>query len=123
MKPHVVWFVMGLILITSAPTLAQTGGGPNLSNAANILNTLPPDLYSKIQQLSLILDQHIKSGNISEAQIQQQLLSGQLEPTIRSLSPEASQLLDEINADMQSGKGPGEDALLPLLGGLSGVGK
>ena len=123
MKPRVVWFVTGLILVTGAPTLAQTGGGPNLSNAGNVLNALPPDLFSKIQQLSQLLDQHIKSGKITEAQIQQQLLSGQLEPTIRSIGPEANQLLDEINADMKSGKGPGEDALLPLLGGLSGMGK
>jgi len=123
MKQLAFWFVMAAILATSAPTLAQTGGGPNLSNAANILNTLPRDLYYKLQHLSLLLDQNIKAGKITETQIQQQLLSGQLEPTIRSLGPEANQLLDEINTDMRSGKGPGEDALMPLLGGLSGMGK
>jgi hypothetical protein len=123
MKQLAFWFVMAAILAASAPTLAQTGGGPNLSNAANILNTLPPDLYYKLQQLSLLLDQNIKAGKITETQIQQQLLSGQLELTIRSLGPEANQLLDEINTDMRSGKGLGEDALMPLLAGLSGMGK
>ena len=46
-----------------------------------------------------------------------------LERTIRSLGPEANQLFDEINAGMKNGNGPGEEALAPLLGGVSGMGK
>jgi hypothetical protein len=32
-------------------------------------------------------------------------------------------LFDEIKTDMKNGKGPGEDALVPLLRGLGGMGK
>ena len=48
-------------------------------------------------------------------------MAGRLEQTIRSLGPEANQLFEEINTDMKNGKGPGEDALAPLLNGMAGV--
>ncbi|HKP01008.1 MAG TPA: hypothetical protein VJU02_05210, partial [Nitrospiraceae bacterium] len=73
--------------------------------------------------LSDLLDENIKAGKITDAQIQQQLRSGRLERTIRALGPEANQLFDELNAEMKNGTGPGEEALAPLLGGLSGMGK
>lgn len=72
-------------------------------------------------QLSQLIDQHIKAGRLSDAQIQQQLMSGNLEQTIRSLGPEADRLFDEISADMKNGIGPGQDALMALLGGLGGM--
>jgi hypothetical protein len=50
-------------------------------------------------------------------------MSGGLERTIRSLGPEANQMFDELNAEIKNSKGPGEDALAPLLGGLNGMGK
>ena len=87
------------------------------------MNSLPPDLQKKLQQLSQLIDQNIKAGKITEAQVQQELLSGRLEQTIRSLGPEANHLFDEINSDTRNGKGPSEDALVPLLGGLGGMGK
>ena len=123
MKQRAVWFTLAISLFVAASTSGQTIGGQDPANAAWILNSLPPDLYNKLQQLSRLLDQNIKAGKISDAQIQQQLMSGQLERTIRSLSPEANQLFEEISADMRDGKGPGEDALMPLLGELNGTGK
>lgn len=114
---------MTLSLLLTLQTAAQTVGGHAPVNASAILNSLPPELSSKLQQLSQIVDQHIKAGHITDEQIQQQLLSGQLEQVIRSLGPEANRLMDDIGIDMRNGKGPGEDALMPLLGGLSGLGK
>ena len=124
MKPYALWIAIVLSLFAATPALAQSAKDPTPpANAADILNTLPPDLHKKLQQLSELIDQNIKAGKITDAQIQQQLTSGRLEQTIRSLGPEANQLFDEINTDMKNGKGPGEEALMPLLGGLSGAGK
>ena len=124
MKLYAVWIAIAVSLFAATPALAQSAEDPTPpANAADVLNSLPPDLHKKLQQLSELLDQNIKAGKITEAQIQQELMSGRLEQTIRSLGPEANQLFDEIHSDMKNGKGPGEDALIPLLGGLSGMGK
>lgn len=123
MKQHACWLIIALSLIAVAPAKAQPTEGHPSDHAAGILNSLPPDLQKKLEQLSQLIDQNIKAGKLTEAQVQQELMSGRLEQTIRSLSPEANQLFDEINTDMKNGKGPGEDALAPLLGGLGGVGK
>ena len=123
MKRRTRWFVIAMSLIAVAPAWAQPTEDHPSDNAVGILNSLPPDLQKKLQQLSQLIDQNIKAGKLTEAQVQQELMSGRLEQTIRSLGPEANQLFDEINTDMKNRKGPGEDALAPLLGGLSGMGK
>jgi len=123
MKQHLLWIAIALTIFASTPALAQSAVGDAPPDAAGVLNSLPPDLQKKLQQLSELLDENIKAGKITDALIQHQLMSGGLERTIRSLGPEANQLFDEINAEMKNGKGPGEEALAPLLGGLSGMGK
>ena len=123
MKLYTLWIAIAVSLFAVTSVSAQSAESDPPANAAGILNSLPPDLHEKLQQLSELLDQNIKAGKITDAQIQQELTSGHLEQTIRSLGPEANQLFDEINADMKNGKGPGKDALMPLLGGLSGMGK
>jgi hypothetical protein len=123
MKQHLSWFVIAMSLIAVAPVSAQSTEGHPSDNAAGILNSLPPDLHNKLQQLSQLIDRNIKAGKLSEAQVQQELMSGRLEQTIRSLGPEANQLFDEIKTDRKNGKGPGEEALIPLLGGLGVMGK
>lgn len=123
MKQHVHWFVIAMSLIAFTPASAQSTEGHPSDSAAGILNSLPPDLHNKLQQLSQLIDRNIKAGKITEAQVQQELLSGRLEQTIRSLGPEANQLFDEIKTDMKNGKGPGKDALVPLLDGLGWMGK
>ena len=124
MKLYTPWLAIAVTLFAATPALAQSAEDPTPpADAAGILNSLPPELHKKFQELSELLDQNIKAGKITDAQIQQQLASGRLEQTIRSLGPEANQLLDEIHSDMKNGNGPGKDALMPLLGGLSGMGK
>ncbi|MGE5710838.1 MAG: hypothetical protein ACM34B_11705 [Nitrospira sp.] len=114
------WIFLCSVATASLASAQSTGSHPP-ANAAGILNSLPPDLYRKLMQLSQLIDQHIKAGRLSDAQIQQQLMSGNLEQTIRSLGPEADRLFDEISADMKNGIGPGQDALMALLGGLGGM--
>jgi len=123
MKLGSLWIATAVSLFVAMPALAQSTGGSLPPDATGILNSLPPDLQKKLQQLSELLDQNIKAGKITDALIQHQLMSGGLERTIRSLGPEANQLFDEISADMKNGKGPGEEALPLLLGGLNGMGK
>ena len=123
MKHWILWFLTATSVFAALEASAQSAGGQVPINASGILNSLPPALYSKVQQLSQILDQHIKAGQITDEQIRQQLLTGQFEQTIRSFGAEANRLMDEIGAEMRNGQGPGEDALMPLLGGLSGMGK
>ncbi|MDN5942849.1 MAG: hypothetical protein L0H94_13280, partial [Nitrospira sp.] len=108
MKQHACWLVIALSLLAVAPAWAQPTEGHSSDNAAGILNSLPPDLQKKLEQLSQLIDRNIKAGTLTEAQVQQELMSGRLEQTIRSLGPEANQLFDEINTDMKNGKGPGE---------------
>ena len=123
MKQLTLVMAMVVPLLTATPVFAQSAGGDSPPDAADIMNSLPPELHKKLQQLSDLLDENIKAGKITDAQIQQQLRSGRLERTIRALGPEANQLFDELNAEMKNGTGPGEEALAPLLGGLSGMGK
>ena len=123
MKQHALWLIIAISLLAVAPAWAQSTEDHPSNNAVGVLNSLPPDLQKKLQQLSQLIDQNIKAGKLTEAQVQQELMSGRLEQTIRSLGPEANHLFDEINTDMKNGKGPGEDALVPLLGGLNGMGK
>jgi len=123
MKQFILLIAIAVTLFATTPALAQSTGDALPADAAGILNSLPPELHKKLQQLSELLDENIKAGKITDAQIQQLLMSGRLERAIRSLGPEANQLFDELNAEMKNGKGPGEDALAPLLGGLSGMGK
>ncbi len=106
----------GFSLSFAIPAYAQLGSGQQ--DAASILNGMPPDVLAKVRSLAQILQQGLKEGKISEADIQQGLTSGQLGEKLKQLSPEASQLLDEISDASQQRKGPGEESLMPLMGGL-----
>jgi hypothetical protein len=106
----------GFSLSLAIPAYAQLGGGQQ--NAAGLLNGMPPDVLAKVRSLAQILQQGLKDGKILDAEIQQGLTSGQLGEKLKQLSPEASQLFDEISDASRQGKGPGEESLMPLMGGL-----
>jgi hypothetical protein len=93
-------------------------GGHPPQNTAGILDVLPSDVLAKMQQLGQMLHQDIKEGKITEAQIQRELMSGNLQQTIESINPEAGHLLDEINASMKNS--PNAENLPDNLGGLTG---
>jgi hypothetical protein len=107
----------GFSLSFAIPAYAQLRGGQQ--DAASILNGMPPDVLAKVRSLAQILQQGLKEGKISDADIQQGLTSGQLGEKLKQLSPEASQLFDEISDASRQGKGPGEENLMPLMGGLA----
>lgn len=107
----IVW---GATVLLAFPCFAQMGTG----EAAKILNNMPPDLFAKVHALAQQLQQSIKEGKLSEAEIQQGMMSGHLAEKLKGLNPQAGHLFDEINDAMKNGQGPGEAALMPLLGGL-----
>jgi len=108
--------VWGFCMLLAVPAYAQLGGGQQ--DAAGILNGMPPDVLAKVRSLAQILQRGIKDGKISEAEIQRGLSSGQLGDKLKQLSPEVPQLLEEISDASRQGKGPGEESLMPLMGGL-----
>jgi hypothetical protein len=106
-----------VFLVAAADAQMAPGDHPP-QNTAGILDALPPDVRAKVQQLGEMLQQDIKEGKITEAQIQRELMSGNLQQTIESINPEAGHLLDDINAAMKNS--PNSENLPDLLGGLTG---
>lgn len=106
----------GFLLLWAIPAHAQLGGGRQ--DAVSILNGMSPDILAKVRSLAQILQQGVKDGRISDVEIQQGLTSGQLGERLKQLSPEAAKLLEEISDASRQGKGPGEESLMPLMGGL-----
>jgi len=115
-----IWKLTMIALVFSTwsgvPSYAQLGGGQ--PDAAKILNSMPPDVLMKVQTLAQILQQGIKDGTVTEAEIRQGIMSGRLAEKLKQLSPDADRLLDDVSTATKEGNGPGEDSLLPLLGGL-----
>lgn len=108
--------IWGISLMLAVSASAQVGGGQQ--DAAKILNGMPPDVLAKVQSLAQILQQNIKEGKLTDNEIKQEMMSGHLGEKLRQLNPEAGQLLQEISEASKQGKGPGEESLMPLLGGL-----
>ncbi len=113
-KPMIA--IAALSMWLAVPSYAQLGEGRQ--DAANILKGMPPDVLAKVQSLAQILQQGIKDGKLTDNEIKQGMMSGHLGEKLMQLSPEAEQLLSEISTASKDGKGPGEDSLMPLLGGL-----
>lgn len=110
---------IGCCVFLFAEAYAQMAPGSHLpQNTAGILDALPPDVLAKVQQLAQMLQQNINEGKITDAQIQRELMSGNLQQTIKSINPEASHLLDDIKASMKNS--PNAENLPDLLGGLTG---
>jgi hypothetical protein len=110
--------ILVLVLSTwlGVPAYAQHGGGQQ--DAVKILNGMPPDVLAKVQALAQMLQQGIRDGKLTDAEVKQGLMSGQLAEKLKQLGPEAGPLLEEISAATKDSTGPGEESLMPLLGGL-----
>lgn len=116
-----VLFLM-LCLGLSDLALTQTPpGGQNQSDILKLLGELPPDTMKKVEALGKILQQDLKEGKLTEAQLHEELLSGNLEQKLRGLNPEAGPLLDDIADSMKNH--PDADNLPNLLNGLVGGGR
>jgi hypothetical protein len=92
--------------------------GPSQANILKFMSELPPETMKSIQQLGLILQQDMQEGKLTDAQIQEELKSGNLEQKLRELNPEAGPILDEITQTMKH-HSDSED-LTQILNGLAG---
>jgi len=116
MTRNLTILVLTLSTWLGVPAYAQHDGGQQ--DAAKPLNGMQPDVLAKVQALAQMLQQGIKDGKLTDAEVKQGLMSGRLAEKLKALSPEAGSLLEEISAATKEGTGPGEESLMPLLGGL-----
>jgi hypothetical protein len=85
----------------------------------NPLRDLPPDVQVKMARLAEMLSEAQQKGRLSDSEVQTALSSGDAPGLIRSLGPEAAQLLQDIAAGFK-GKYT-EEQLNMLLSGLIGA--
>jgi len=111
-----LWFCGQISVQAQTPIGAQ-----KQADILKLMSELPPDVMVKIQQLGKILQQDLKEGKLTQAQIQDELLSGNLDQKLRDLNPEAGPLLDDIAQAMKNH--PNADNLPKLLDGLVGSGR
>lgn len=110
-----------LCLGLSSLALAQMPlSGQNQADILKLLGELPPDTMTKVEALGKILEQDLKEGKLTEAQLHEELMSGTLEQKLRGLNPEAGPLLDDIADEMKNH--PNADSLPNLLNGMVGGG-
>ena len=122
MRTIVKLLFLGLCLVFGSAVQAQIPpGGQNQSDILKLLGEMPPDTMKKVEALGKILQQDLKEGTLTEAQLHEELMSGNLEGKLRSLNPEAGPLLDDIANEMKNH--PHADSLPNLLNGLVGSGK
>lgn len=92
-KTSIIVSLIVLVLGLGLQSHAQTSGA---------LGAIPPTLLPQIQQLAGLLQRNVATGKLSDAHIQRELQQGNLAAMIRSLGPEAANLLDQIKATLQS---------------------
>jgi len=122
MKMWTMLILLALWFSSQTAVLAQTPiGAQKQADILKLMSELPPDVMMKIQQLGKILQQDLKDGKLTQEQIQEELVSGNLEQKLRDLNPEAGPLLDDIAQAMKSH--PNAENLPHLLDGLAGPAK
>lgn len=122
MRTIVRLLFLGLCLIFSSAAQAQMSlGGQNQADILKLLGELPPEAMKKVEALGKILQQDLKEGKLTEAQLHEELMSGTLEQKLRGLNPEAGPLLDDIANSMKNH--PNADSLPNLLNGMVGGGR
>lgn len=122
MRTLVKLLFLGLCLVFGSAVQAQMPlGGQNQADILKLFNELPPETMKKVEALGKILQQDLKEGKLTEAQLHEELMSGTLEQKLRGLNPEAGPLLDDIADSMKNH--PNDDSLTNLLNGLVGSGR
>ena len=89
--------VLSLILCLGLSSFALTqtpSVGQSRADLLKLLGELPPDTMKKVESLGKILQQDLKEGKLTDAQMHEELMSGNLEQKLRGLNPEAGPLLD-----------------------------
>jgi hypothetical protein len=122
MRTIVKLLFLGLCLVFNSAVQAQIlSGGQNQSEIINLIGELPPDTMKKVEALGRILQQDLEEGKLTEAQLHEELRSGNLEQKLRELNPESGPLLDDIVDSMKNH--PNVDSLPNLLNELAGGGR
>jgi hypothetical protein len=122
-----MWTLVGLLFVGICLAFGSTAqaqmplGGQNQAEILQLLNELPPETMKKVEALGKILQQDLKEGKLTEAQLRDGLKSGNLEQKLRGLNPESGQLLDDIADEMKNH--PNADSLPDLLNGIVGAGR
>ena len=120
MKSWTMLMFLTLWCIGQSTALAQMPmSGPSQSNILKLMSELPPETKKHIEQLGKLLQQDLNEGKLTEAQIWQELMSGNLEQKLRDLHPEAGPLLDDVTQATKQ-HSPPED-LTHILDGLVGT--
>ena len=102
----------------SVPLAQMPMSGPSQSDILKLMSGLPPETKKNIEQLGKLLQQDLTEGKLTEAQIQHELMSGNLEQKLRDLHPEAGPLLDDVSQATKH-RSESED-LSHILDGLAG---
>jgi hypothetical protein len=102
--------------LTQTPTVGQSR-----ADILKLLSELPPETMNKVEALGKILEQDLKEGKLTDAQIHEELMSGNLEQKLRGLNPEAGPLLDDIGQAMKNHSNA--EKLPNILNGMMGVGQ
>ena len=102
--------------LTQMPTVGQSR-----ADILKLLSELPPETMNKVEALGKILQQDLKEGKLTDAQMHEELMSGNLEQKLRGLNPEAGPLLDDIGQAMKNH--PNAENLPNILNGMMGVGQ
>jgi hypothetical protein len=119
MKKGTVLIVLTLWCIGQSAVLAQMPmSGQSQASILKLMNELPPETMKNIQQLGLIIQQDLKEGKLTDAQIREELRSGNLEQKLRGLNPEAGPLLDDLTKAMKQHSN--SENLTNVLNGLVG---
>ena len=119
MKSWTMLMLLTLWWVGQSAALAQMPmSGQSQSSILNLMSELPPETKKHIEQLGKLLQQDLNEGKLTEAQILNELMSGNLEQKLRDLHPEAGPLLDDITRATKHHTQP-ED-LTRILDGLAG---
>jgi len=117
MRIRIRLLLLGLCLIFSSAGLAQMPiDGQSQAEILKLMGELPPETMKNVEALGKILQQDLKEGKLTQAQIQEELKSGTFDQTLRGLNPEAGPLLDDIGQQMKNH--PNAENLPNLLNGM-----
>ncbi len=88
MRALVRLLLLGLCLVFGNTVQAQMPlDGQNQAEVLKLLNELPPETMKKVEALGKILQQDLNEGKLTEAQLHEELMLGNLEQTLREPTP------------------------------------
>jgi len=116
MRTLVTLLFLGLCLVFGDAQAQMPLDGQSQADVLKLMGELPPETMKKVEVLGKILQQDLKEGKVTEAQLHEELMSGTLEQKLRDLNPEAGPLLDDIANSMKNHA----DSLPKLLNGMVG---